>query len=221
MKNTLIIISIVVLGGCSAKVNDGSGVPPGEQDTVFTSRSLLGGGSVEIASSGGWQRHTLIGCVTETDGVALEMRPVVVYLQSADGGVDKEFQVAFSCRVQPGYTRGEAGERVPDGSGALPVVTGTRFISIVADRTEIPFLVEESESHERNVLDDGTLACAAVYSIPDWMMRTICSAGTLTAVSSDPEFRIQFGDHSRRLLQQFHDIFVVHDGEPPVMPVTP
>lgn len=221
MKKLLLIMSLVVLTRCSAKVNNGSGVPPAEQDTVFTSRSLLGGGSVEIASSGGWRRHTLVGCVTETDGVALEMRPVAVYLQTGDGGVDKEFQMIFSCRVQPGYTRGEAGERVPDGSGVLPVVTGTRFMSIVADRTEIPFLVEESESHDRLILDDGTLACTAVYSIPDWMMRTICTAETLTAVSSDPEFRIQFGDDSRRLLQQFHDIFVVHDGEPPVMPVSP
>ncbi len=146
MKYVLAIITIVVLSRCSAKVNDGSGVPPGVQDTLFTSRSLLGGGSVEIASSGGWQRHTLTGCVTETDGVALEMRPVVVYQRTGDGGMDKEFQIVFSSRVQPGYTRSEAGERAPDGSGVLPVVTGTRFISIVADRTEIPFLVEESQS---------------------------------------------------------------------------
>ncbi len=221
MKKLLSIMSLVVLSGCTAKVNDGSGAPPAEQDTVFTSRTLLGGGSVEIASSGGWRRHTLVGCVTETDGVALEMRPVVVYLKTEDGGVDKEYQVVFSCRAQPGYTSGEAGDMAHPGSGVLPVVTGTGFISIVADLTEIPFLIEESQSHHRQILDDGTLALTAVYSIPDWMMTAICTAESLTAVSSDPEFRIRFGDDSRRLLQQFHNIFVVHDGEPPVMPVSP
>lgn len=54
-------------------------VPPSAfQDTIYSRYLLLGGGHVEIEQCGNWSRSTLVGSKTETDGVAFEIRPVMV-----------------------------------------------------------------------------------------------------------------------------------------------
>jgi hypothetical protein len=202
-------------------------VPPAEPDTIFSRRTLIGGGVVETAVCGDWTRHILTGCMVETDGVALEVRPVVIIRTSSDGAAVKEFKLIFNCRMQSFLvgstgTGGSfsAGRSTSAGVGStLPVVTGTELISIVADNTTFPFLAEESESYKGEWLPDGTLMYNAVYSIADWKMRAICTAENIIAVSTGPDFRIVFGEDSKRLLRQFYDIFVIHDGEAPVLPV--
>jgi len=202
-------------------------VPPAGPDTVYSTRQLFGG-VVETATCGNWTRHTLKGCTARNEEVDLEMSPIVIVLTSSDGSTVKEFKVAFNCGLQAfpaGWTRaGESsfspGSSTSPGAGStLPVVTGTELVSIVADRITFPFLYEESESFQGRWLSDGTLTYSAVFSVPDWEMRTLCVAQNITACSTEPEFRVVFGEDSRRLLQQFYDIFVVHSGEAPVLPV--
>lgn len=106
-----------------------------------------------------------------------------------------------------------------DSRTLLPVVTGTEVVTIVANRTSFPFLAERAESYDGNWLPDGTLMYDAVFSLPQWMLRDICTAEQLVVSSESPDFRMLFGDTERRLLQQFFDIFVIYDGEPPVLPV--
>lgn len=201
-------------------------IPPAVPDTLSSRRSLSGGGVVLTETCGGWTRHTLLGSSTETDGAFLEIRPVVIFTKTDDGEETSQFQLVFNCVLQsylldsgPGGSF-SSGRETSAGSGSvLPVVTGTELISVVADRTTFPFLAEEAHSYKGDWQQDGTLSYNAVYFIPDWKMRAVCTADQLIAVSEDPEYRLLFGDNSRRLLQQFYDIFVLHGGEGPVLPV--
>jgi hypothetical protein len=199
-------------------------VPPVHPDTVFSRYPLIGG-SVEVEEAGTWKRHTLRGCISETDGVLLEIIPVAVYRTAHDGSISKEFSVVFSSRLQAHVFETQSSGGVSfglsqeEGTGVLPVVTGTEFLRLVADRTTYPFLLEESTSYEGRRLPDGNMAYSAVFDLPDWKLRSICSAGSITAAGSNPEFRLMFSDDARRLLQQFYDIFVVHNGQAPVLPV--
>ncbi len=201
--------------------------PPFVPDTVFWEYDLIGEGHVEIEQCGNWSRYTLIGCVAETDGVAFEARPVMISVVSSDGAVAREYQIEFACRIQS-YLVDSDGESSAVGSStslssadrtALPAVTGTELVTIVANRTSFPFLVEQAVSYDGNWLADGTLVYDAVFSSSEWMIRDICTAGQLVVSSESPDYRMLFGDSERRLLQQFFDIFVIHDGEPPVLPV--
>jgi len=197
---------------------------PSTPDTVITRRALSGtGGVVVIESAGGWTRYTLKDCLIETDGVAFETGPMFDLSVSEDGVQSTLFQIAFMMTIQD-YMFGSdqqsvfAGQSTPEGT-VLPVVTGTRLLSLVADRTSFPFLVEEASLFESDWLPGGTVSCRAVFPVADWEMRIICSAEQLAIVSDDPEYRIVFGDNERRQLQQFYDIFVVHHGDPPALPV--
>ncbi len=201
-------------------------VPPVTPDTLLLRRPLLGG-YVAIEGCEGWGRYTLFGCKTETDGVAFELRPVMISLTSSDGSVQKEFRLEFTCRMQPYMIDSEIESSVLNGGTessslertVLPVVTGTELVTLVANRTSFPFLAEQALTYEGNWLPDGTLMYDAVFNISEWMLRDICSAEQLVASSESPDYRMLFGDTERRLLQQFFDIFVIHDGEAPVLPV--
>ena len=201
--------------------------PPFFPDTVYSKYRLVEGGHVEIEESGNWSRYTLMGCKTETDGVAFEMRPVVVYATSADGEIAKDFQVGFSCVLQSFLVESDLESTIlndgiapSEGEGILmPVVTGTEVVTIVAERTSFPFLAEQAVSYEGDLFPDGTIMYEALFTLPQWMLRDICTAGELVTSSKTPEFRMLFGERERRLLQQFFDIFVVHDGDAPVLPV--
>lgn len=251
MKGIAVVTGLLVLGACTINVYDysthpGSGggsqppdtvyiepesgsapvPPPAVPDTVFSKYPLLGGGYVEIEQCGDWSKYTLFGCNTETDGVAFEIRPVMISTTSPEGAVSKEFQIEFTCRMQSYMVDSDAESLIIDGGTsssygrtALPVVTGTELITIVANRTSFPFLVEQAESYDGNWLPDGTLMYDAVFGTSEWMIRDICSAEQLVVSSESPDFRMIFGDTKRRLLQQFFDIFVIHDGEAPVLPV--
>ncbi len=212
-------------------VEPGSGsitVPPAVQpDTVFSRYPLLGGGNVEIEECENWSRSTLVGCKTETDGIAFEMRPVIISHIGEGGNIEKEFYVEFICKMQPGVFDSE-NERTVLSDGitsstpaglVMPVITGTEVVTIVANVTSFPFLAEQSESYQGDLLADGTLLYEAVFSLPMWMLRDICSAQQLVVSSESPGFRMMFSDGNRRLLQQFFDIFVIHNGEAPVLPV--
>lgn len=194
---------------------------PDEPDTVFSRRPLLGPGAVEIIEFGNWKRHTLTGCVSETDGAFLEIKPVVVYTTSSNGSVSKTFEIEFHCRLQPFMVHSEQLEAgaVSSASGVLPVVTGDELLRLVTGPTTLPFLEGESDSYEWSRLQDGTFQYVGVYSVADWKMRLICTAERMVAVSDDPEFNLIFGDDSRRLFQQFYDIFVIHHGDAPILPV--
>ncbi|MCK5130990.1 MAG: hypothetical protein KAR40_02430 [Candidatus Sabulitectum sp.] len=203
-------------------------VPPSAfQDTVYSRYLLLGGGHVEIERCGNWSRSTLVGCKTETDGVAFEVRPVIISVGSSRRSAAKEFQLEFTCRMQSYMIDSDVESLVmhsgvsssTDGGTLLPVVTGTEVVTIVANRTSFPFLAEQAESYEGNWLPDGTLLYEAAFSLPQWMLREICTAEQLVVSSESPDFRMLFGDTERRLLQQFFDIFVIHGGEAPVLPV--
>ena len=201
--------------------------PPVVPDTVYSKYRLVEGGFVEIMESGNWSRNTLVGCKTETDGVAFEMRPVAVYVTSSDGEITKDLQIEFSCVIQPFLIESDSEIiRLRDGvlpstseGTVMPVVTGTEVVTIVAERTTFPFLAEQAVSYSGDWLPDGTIAYEAVFSLPQWMLRDICTAGELVVSSKKPEFRMLFGQRERRLLQQFFDIFVVHAGNAPVLPV--
>lgn len=195
--------------------------PPVEPDTVFSRRALAGGGSVEIMQCGNWTQHTLAGCVSETDGAFLEIKPVVVYTTSDNGRITKTFQLVFHCRLQPFMVSGEELDPGPysTSTGVLPVVSGRELLRLVTNNTTLPFLEGESDSYSWNQNQDGTFQYTGVYSVSDWKMRIICSAERMIAESDDPEFSLVFGDDSRRLFQQFYDIFVVHNGDAPILPV--
>ena len=190
-------------------------------DTVFSRRPLVGRGVVEIMEYGNWIRHTLTGCVSETDGAFLEIKPVVIYSTSLIGNISKTFEIEFHCRLQPFMVHGEQLEpgTVSSSSGALPVVTGNELLRLVTGSTTLPFLEGENDSYEWQRLQDGTFQYVGVYSVADWKMRLICTAERMVAISDDPEFSLIFGDDSRRLFQQFYDIFVIHDGDAPILPV--
>ncbi len=201
--------------------------PPVVPDTVFSRYPLVEGGFVGIEECGNWSRYTLFGCKTETDGTAFEMRPVAVYVTSASGEIAKDFQIGFSCVLQS-FLVESAIESIILNDGIapsrsertlMPVVTGTEVVSIVAGRTSFPFLAEQAVSYEGDLLPNGTIMYEALFSLPQWMLRDICTAGELFVSSKAPDFRMLFGERERRLLQQFFDIFVVHDGDAPVLPV--
>ncbi len=201
--------------------------PPVFPDTVFSRYPLVEGGFVEIEESMNWSRYTLIGCKTETDGVAFEMRPIVVSVTSSEGEITKDFQIEFSCVMQS-LLVGSATESIilndgvaPSGNDGtlLPVVTGTEVVAIVAERTSFPFLAEQAVNYSGNLKPDGTIMYEALFTLPQWMLRDICTAEELVTSSKTPEFRMIFGERERRLLQQFFDIFVIHDGDAPVLPV--
>lgn len=202
-------------------------VPPVVSDTVITKYHLLGDGYVLIEKCEDWSRHTLFGCSTETDGVAFDLRPVMISTTGSDGSVTKEFQLEFTCRIQAYMIDSDTEISLLDDGSApstsmgmtLPVVTGTELVTIVAHRTSFPFLAEDAASYEGDWLADGTLLYDAVFNSSEWMVRDICMAEQLIVSSNSPDFRMIFGDTERRLLQQFFDIFVIHDGEPPVLPV--
>lgn len=255
MKNAAVVAVFLVLVACTVNMYDystssGSGKPP-RPDTVYIetgsatlpgtypvpvppvtpdtllSRYPLMGGYVAVEECGSWSRFTLFGCKTETDGVALELRPVMVSFTSSDGSAQKEFQLEFTCRMQPHIIDSEIESSVLNGGTvsssagmiAMPVVTGTELVTLVANRTSFPFLAEQALAYDGNWLPDGTLMYDAVFNSSEWMVRDICSAEQLVASSESPDYRILFGDTERRLLQQFFDIFVVHGGEAPVLPV--
>jgi len=195
-------------------------------DTLLSEYDLLGDGYVAIEKSGSWSRYVLFGCKTETDGVSFVMRPVME-VDTVRGLETRVFSLRFTCKLSSHIV--EQGEESALLSGrssavagrtALPVVTGTEVVTIVSDRTSYPFLAEESESYDGNWLPDGTLAYDAVFTVADWMFKDICTTERQLVVSSaTPEFRMIFGDNERRLLHQFFDIFVVNNGEPPILPV--
>ncbi|MEA3265510.1 MAG: hypothetical protein U9P42_01015 [Candidatus Fermentibacteria bacterium] len=202
-------------------------IPPVVPDTVISKYPLLGGGHVLIEECGDWSSYTLFGCRTETDGVAFDLRPVMVSTIASDGSAAKEFYLEFTCRIQAHMIDSDTeNSLLDDGSApstsgrmAIPVVTGTELVTLVAHRTSFPFLAEEAMEYEGDWLADGTLLYEAVFNSSEWMVRDICTAEQLVVSSEAPDFRMIFGDTERRLLQQFFDIFVVHDGEPPVLPV--
>jgi len=200
---------------------------PAEPDTVTTRRELVGDGFVLIEECDNWTRYTLFGCKTETDGVAFETRPVMTSITGSDGSVTEDFQLEFYCIMQSYIVNSEdeapAVNRDSDDSSmgriAMPVVTGTELAAIVADRTTFPFIAEQAQSYDGNWLPDGTIAYSAAFSSSRWMLRDICTAEQLVVVSESPDFRMIFSDNERRLLQQFFDIFVLHGGEAPALPV--
>lgn len=197
--------------------------PPAEPDTTISRRALAGsGGVVIIENCGSWTRYTLKGCFIETDGVALEMSPVLIRTEADDGVESSTFQMVFILRLQDYMFGSDSGDIFSGSSGSgsvLPVVTGTRLLALVVDRTTFPFLVEEANAFESDWSPGGTISCTAVFPIAEWEMRIICMADQIVAVSDDPEYRLLYGDTERRLLQQFYDIFVIHNGEAPVLPV--
>ena len=251
MKISAVIAMLLVLGACTVNMYDYSShsseggsqppdtvyvvpesgsapvPPPVLPDTVFSRYPLLHGGYVFIEECGSWSRYTLFGCKTETDGVAFELRPVMISTTSSDGSVNKEFKLEFNCRMQSYLVDSDTeSSLLSDGSApsaagriAMPVVTGTELVTFVANRTSFPFLAEQSVSYNGDWLPDGTLMYDAVFTLPQWMLRDICTAEQLVVSSESPDFRMFFGDSERRLLQQFFDIFVIHDGEAPVLPV--
>jgi hypothetical protein len=200
-------------------------IPPVLPDTVVSIYPLPDGGQVRIERFGNWSRYTLLGCVAETEGISFEMRPVTESTVSPDGAVLKEYQLQFTCRVQSYLL--DSGEissmtgNAPASSASvivMPVVTGTELVTIVAGRTSFPFLEEESVSYVSKRLADGTLVYDAVFTMSNWKLRDISTAGQLVASSEDPEFRAVFTDASRKLLQQYYELFVILDGTPPVIP---
>ena len=201
--------------------------PSTEPDTVTTRRALAGGGSVLIEECDNWVRYTLFGCKTETDGVAFEIRPVMTGITGSDGSVTRDFQLEFNCRMQSyildsedeGSTIGRSSGSSSVGRSVLPVVTGTNLVTLVANRTSFPFIAEQARSYDGEWLPDGTLSYNAAFASSEWMIRDICTAEQLVVVSESPEYRMIFGDDERRLLQQFFDIFVLHGGEAPALPV--
>jgi len=195
-------------------------IPPADPDTVVSIYPLAGG-EVRIEKFGSWSRFTLFGCITETDGVSLEIRPVMVSVVSPDGAVLEDYQLQFTCRLKSALAdteRDDSAASAPPSSSSsmilLPVVTGTELVTLIADRTSFPFLEEEALKLDTKRLFDGTLIYSAVYAMSDWKLRDICMASQLAASSQDPEFRVVFSDLSRGLLQQYYDIFVINDGSP-------
>lgn len=242
MTKLLIIASIAVLASCTVNVYDYSthtgggekppdtvfvepGIPPQippAPDTVTSRRPLLGGGSVLTEKCGGWTRHTLFGCSSETDGASVELRPVVVRTVSSDGAEISEYSMIFLISFQDYMLDTAPGESFDGSSGSasvLPVVTGNELVSVIAGETTYPFLVEEAEDFDSDWLPGGTISCVGVFKVPDWKMRSICLAQQLIVSAEEPGYRLMFSDETRRLLQQFHDIFVIHGGEAPVLPV--
>ncbi|RKZ01594.1 hypothetical protein DRQ21_10410 [Candidatus Fermentibacteria bacterium] len=201
--------------------------PSTEPDTVTTRRALVGGGSVLIEECDNWTRYTLFGCKTETDGVAFEIRPVMTSITGSDGSVTEDFQLEFDCRMQSYILDSDEGESAlvggsrssSAGRSVMPVVTGTNLVTIVANRTSFPFIAEQARSYDGDWLPDGTLSYSAAFASSEWMVRDICTAEQLVVMSESPEYRMIFGDDERRLLQQFFDIFVLHGGEAPALPV--
>ena len=231
MKKLIPAVSLMAAVSCAVNVYDHSTISTepdpsyssSEPDTTVIRRALAGtGGVVIVENCGTWSRCTLRGCLTETDGAALEMSPVLVRTVTDQGLESSLFQMVFMLRVQDYMFDPEQQDIFPESrpsETALPVVTGTGFLTLMVDRTSFPFLVEEAEFFETGMPAGGTISCNAVFPVADWQMRIICTGGEITAFSEDPEYRLIFGDNERRLLQQFYDIFVVHDGEPPVLPV--
>lgn len=225
MRTAAAALSLFMLASCTVNVYNGGSTPPGGgggvqvPDTTTSRHPLIGGGAVVTEECGNWTRHTLIGCRTETDGTLLEIRPSVTRTLAAVGDTLTSFQVAFACRIHGGSAESIGTETGPGPGSALPVVTGTELIRILADRTTFGFLVEDAKDFQSDWLADGTISYTAVFQVEDWMMRALCTAGNVIAVSGSPEFRLIFGDDARRLMQQFYDIFVVHGGSAPVLPV--
>lgn len=242
---TALIIYLLSLAACTVNVYDysthsGSGssaILPADTtysegeteialDTILTEYNLLGDGYVAIEKCGSWSRYVLFGCKTETDGASFVMRPVME-VDTVLGLETKVFTLQFSCKLQSHLVEQDEASSLlsgrstaSTGSSVLPVVTGTEVVTIVSDRTSYPFLAEESESYKGNWLPDGTLAYDAVFTVADWMFRDICTTERRLVVSSEvPEFLMIFGDNERRLLHQFFDIFVVNNGEAPILPV--
>lgn len=241
------LIGLLSLMACTVNVYDysshsgssgGASLPPDtvyiedeqevevELDTLLSRYNLLGNGYVTIENCGSWSRYILFGCKTETDGVYFVMRPVME-VDTVSGLETRAFSIQFFCKLQSHLVEQSeessllsGRSRESAGSSILPVITGTEVVTIISDRTSYPFLAEESESYTSNLLEDGTLAYDAVFTVADWMFRDICASERQLLVSSEtPEFQLIFGDSERRLLQQFFDIFVVHGGEPPILPV--
>ncbi|PIE51956.1 hypothetical protein CSA37_09265 [Candidatus Fermentibacteria bacterium] len=191
--------------------------PHVQPDTVRSRRLLVGGGVVEIQSCGSWTRYELRGCSAETEGVFLEIKPVVTCRNISHEETEKSFELIFQCTLQPHMAHIEPCSAQ---ATALPVITGRKVLSIIAGNTDFPFLEEEASHYESARHEDGTLSYTAVYSCPQWKLREIILAEEITALSESPEFKLMFSDNSRRLFQQFYDIFVIHDGDAPVLPVT-
>jgi len=175
-----------------------------------------------MENCGTWTRYTLRGCLIETDGVSLEMSPVLVRATDVDGVESSLFQMAFTLGIQDHSFDSEQQDIFPESQPsetALPVVTGTRLLSLIVDSTSFPFLLEEAEVFETDLLPGGTISCKAVFPVAEWEMKIICKGDQITAFSEYPDYRLLFGGNQRRLLQQFYDIFVIHNGEAPVLPV--
>lgn len=235
MKKLLSVSLILLVTSCTVNVYDysthsGGGTlepdppsSPSEPDTTVTRRALPGtGGVVIMENCGTWTRYTLKGCFIETDGVAMETSPVLVRTESGDGAESSLFQIAFTLRIQHHMIDSEQGDVFPESQPSetvLPVVTGTRLLSLMVDRTSLPFLIEEAEIFETERLPGGTISCNAVFTVEEWEMRIICTGDQITAVSEYPEYRLLFGENERRMLQQFYDVFVIHNGDAPVLPV--
>ena len=250
MKRIALTVGLLLLGACTVNHYDYSTHPDGggsqPPDTVYIeiepetapvppdlapdtviSRHPLLGGYVEVEECGNWSKHTLFGCLTETDGVAFEVRPVMISVTSSEGEIAKEYQLEFTCRIQSYMVDSEAESSIINGGAvsatagriAMPVVTGTELATLVANRTSFPFLAEQALSYDSDWLPDGTLKYDAVFNSSQWMVRDVCTAEQLVVSSESPEYRMLFGDPQRRLLQQFYDIFVIHDGVAPALPV--
>lgn len=196
---------------------------PSQPDTIVTRRALAGGRGVAIVENcHNWTRTTLKGCLIETDGVFLEASPVVTTTISDDGVESSLFQMLFILRIQDYIPDSGSGGIFAEPSAsetALPVVTGTRFLNLLAGSTSFSFLVEEADVFKSGWIPGGTFSCTAVFPVEGWMMRSICMGDEIAAVSEDPVYRLLFGDNERILLQQFYDIFIVHDGEAAVLQV--
>ncbi len=225
MRSVFALFLTAVMASCTVNVYNGGSTPPGGgggvqvPDTIVTRQPLVGGGTVITEEFGEWTRHTLLGCRTETDGTLLEIRPAVNRTSARGGDTLTTFQITFACRAHGGSVESIGTETGPWPGSALPVVTGTELVRILADRTTFGFLIEDAEDFQSDWLADGTISYTAVFQVEDWMMRALCTAGNVVAVSGSPEFRLIFGDDARRLMQQFYDIFVVHGGSAPVLPV--
>lgn len=225
MRSAFTLFLAAIMASCTVNVHNGGSNPPGggggvqAPDTTVTRHPLTGGGTVITEECGNWTRHTLTGCRTETDGTLLEIRPAVTRTSTGSDEAVATFQVTFACRAQGGSGGSIGTETGPGPGSALPVVTGTELIRILADRTTFGFLIEDAEDFQSDWLADGTISYTAVFQVEDWMMRALCTAENVIAVSGEPEFRLIFGNDARRLMQQFYDIFVIHGGSAPVLPV--